>query len=77
VFAFVEGHVGDLAQLGAVVVQGADMAPVDLVGAGLEMVALRAASRASIASISVFAAMKASRAFVLSVARRVILVAPW
>ena len=38
VFAFLEGAVGDLAQLGAVVVQGADMAPMDLVGAGLEVV---------------------------------------
>src|SRR5690606_19709238 len=37
VFAFAERHVGDLAQPGAVVVEGADMAPVDLVGAGLEM----------------------------------------
>ena len=38
VFAFAERHVGDLAQLGAVVVQGADVPPVDLVGVGLEMV---------------------------------------
>ncbi|KQY13189.1 hypothetical protein ASD31_13450 [Rhizobium sp. Root482] len=77
VFAFAEGHVGYLAQLGAVVVQGADMAPVDLVGAGPEMVRLRAESRSSIPSISILAAMKASRALELSVARRVIGVAPW
>ena len=37
-FAFLEGAVGDLAQLGAVVVQGANVAPMDLVGAVLEMV---------------------------------------
>ena len=37
-FAFLEGAVGDLAQLGAVVVQGADVTPVDLIGAGLEVV---------------------------------------
>jgi hypothetical protein len=33
-----EGAVGDVAQPGADVVQGADMAPVDLVGMGFEMV---------------------------------------
>ena len=38
VFSFLEGAVGDLAQLGAVVVQGANVPPVDIVGAGLEMV---------------------------------------
>jgi hypothetical protein len=38
VFAFLEGAFGDLVELGAVVVQGADMTPVDLVGAGLEMI---------------------------------------
>src|SRR5690606_30795480 len=43
VFAFAERHVGDLAQLGAVVVESADMAPVDLVGVGVEM--LRAERR--------------------------------
>src|SRR5690606_14557565 len=38
VFVFLEGAVGDLAQQTRVVLQRADMAPVDLVGVGLEMV---------------------------------------
>src|SRR5690606_13730723 len=38
VLALAERHVGDLAQLVAVVAQGADMAPVDLVGIGFEVV---------------------------------------
>ena len=37
-FALLEGAVGDLAQQAGIVVQGADMAPVDLVRAGLEVV---------------------------------------
>ncbi len=38
VFAFLEGAVGDLAQLGAVVVHGANVPPMDFVRAGLEVV---------------------------------------
>ena len=38
VFALAEGAVGDLAQQEQVVVQGADIAFVDFVGAGVEMV---------------------------------------
>ena len=37
-FAFLESAVGDLAQQAGVVVQAADMAPIDLVGMGIEMV---------------------------------------
>jgi hypothetical protein len=37
-FALLERGVGDLAQQAGVVVQRTDMAPVDLVGMGLEMV---------------------------------------
>lgn len=76
VFAFLEGAVGDLARFGAVVVQAADMAPVDLVGVDAEVISAEAVSRASIASISDFAARKESRALELSVAPRVIGVAP-
>lgn len=38
VFALAEGGVGDLSEQAGVMVQGAEMAPVDLVGAGREMV---------------------------------------
>jgi hypothetical protein len=37
-FALLEGAVGGLAQQAGVMVRGADIAPVDLVGVGLEMV---------------------------------------
>ena len=37
-FALLEGGVGDLAQQAGVMVQGADMAPVDLVGVSIEVV---------------------------------------
>ena len=37
-FALLERAVSDLAQQAGVVVQGADMAPVDLVGVGLEVI---------------------------------------
>ena len=37
-FAFLESAVGDLAQQAGVVVQAADMAPIDLVRVGIEMV---------------------------------------
>ena len=37
-FALLEGAVGDLAQQAGVVVQGANIAPVDLVRVGVEMV---------------------------------------
>ena len=37
-FTLVEGAVGDLAQQAGVIVQGADIAPVDHIGVGVEMV---------------------------------------
>ena len=37
-FAFVKGAVGDLAQEAGVVIQGANVPPIDLVGTGFEMV---------------------------------------
>jgi hypothetical protein len=55
------GEVGDLLQAVPDVGSGADVAPVDLVRAGVEVVG-RAASLARSRSISAFAQMKASRA---------------
>jgi len=38
VFAFLEGAVGDLAQQARMMIEGSDMAPVDLIRMGVEMV---------------------------------------
>jgi hypothetical protein len=50
-FALAEIAVGDLAQEAVVVVQDANIAPVDLVGMSVKWSSLRAVNRASIASI--------------------------
>jgi hypothetical protein len=65
-FALLERAVGDLAQQAGVVVQGADIAPVDLVGWVSKWSSLRAFRRSSIASIWNLVVMKASRALSLS-----------
>lgn len=60
---FAKGHLGDFAKTGAVEVQRTNMAPVHVLWAVVEVGgALRVARRASIASISVLALMKACSA---------------
>lgn len=63
--ALPERHVGDFAEAGEIVFQRADMAPVHLLRAVAEVVGAVAINRASMASISILAAMKASSAATL------------
>jgi hypothetical protein len=61
VFALAKGAVGDLAQQARIVVHGANVAPVDLVGYASKWSSLRVVNRSSIASIWNLAVMKALR----------------
>jgi hypothetical protein len=62
VLALVEGHVRDPLEQLRVMLQAADMAPGDLVGATPKCSSLSAWSRVSIASISAFLCTKAASA---------------
>jgi hypothetical protein len=62
VIAFVAGHARDPLQQLGVMLQGADVAPGDLVGRVAEVIVLSVWSRVSIVSISAFLKTKAASA---------------
>lgn len=71
--ALLERAVGDLAQQAGVVVQGADMAPVELVGVRVKVVIAQGFQAFQHRVDLELGVMKASRALALSVGRQVVM----